>query len=84
MTIVRIFFDIAGLTPKCDEAIARQEIRRVPEGRADYALGYVGYTYAMARQRDTALQPLGLPASDRSFAEPTRAPSLCSWAPNHV
>ena len=42
-----------------DEAIAHmQKYVELTEGRTDYALGYLGYAYAMAGQRDKALEML--------------------------
>jgi tetratricopeptide (TPR) repeat protein len=42
-----------------DEAIAyRQKYVELTEGRTDYALGYLGYAYGMAGQRDKALEIL--------------------------
>lgn len=42
-----------------DEAIAHmQKYVELTEGRTDYALGYLGYAYAMAGQRDKALKLL--------------------------
>jgi hypothetical protein len=43
-----------------NEAIAAmQKYVELTEGRTDYAIGYLGYAYAMAGQRDKALALLG-------------------------
>jgi hypothetical protein len=55
---------LPGLTSMRDEGIAHtKRYVELTEGRTHYALGYLGYAYGMAGQRNKALQPLELPAA---------------------